>query len=246
MFFLLALSRILNCPKVHVATAGLVTTWFAVRYATIDLPPTQRASLWVAFIAAVAIELREIINAWTAEDAMRVQGRVEGSGERVQSSGFGVQEEESPSTTPRIVQLNTALAPVPQRPPSQPRPASLNPELRTLNPPSATQSSVLKPRSLLRRSAAMPPRTKLPMLLIAIIPALALLNACQPNADLTVYREGLHAVDEPLYQAHLLLMNDAVGAGIRTDADRQVVQQGINAARALYQQSAAAATQPSL
>ena len=37
-------------------------------------------------------------------------------------------------------------------------------------------------------------------------------------------------------------MDDAVKAGIRTDADRQVVQQGVAAARGLYQQ--AAATQP--
>ncbi len=89
----------------------------------------------------------------------------------------------------------------------------------------------------------MPPRTKLPLLLAILLPLLVL-PACQTCPDLAVYREGLHAVDEPLYQAHLLVMDDAVKAGIRTDADRAVVQQGIAAARALYNQSAAATTQP--
>ena len=49
-------------------------------------------------------------------------------------------------------------------------------------------------------------------------------------------------MDEPLYQAHLLLLDDAVKANLRTDADRQVVQQGINAAEGLYQQSKATET----
>ena len=66
--FINGLSRVLNCPRVHVTAAGLVTTWFAVRYAAGDLPPTQRAALWVAFIGAVAVQLREIINAWTEVD----------------------------------------------------------------------------------------------------------------------------------------------------------------------------------
>jgi hypothetical protein len=71
--------------------------------------------------------------------------------------------------------------------------------------------------------------------LIAILAA----GGCQTPSELSTYREGLHAVDEPLYQAHLLLMDDAVKANLRTDADRQVVQQGVAAARALYQQSLA-------
>ena len=62
---------------------------------------------------------------------------------------------------------------------------------------------------------------------------------CQTPPELATYREGLHAVDEPLYRAHLLLMDDAVAAKLRTDADRQVIQQGIAAARGLYQQSVA-------
>ena len=73
--FIHGLSRVLNCPKVHVAVTGLVTTWFVIRYVTADLPPTQRASLWVAFIGAVAVQLREIINAWTEEDVAAVAGK---------------------------------------------------------------------------------------------------------------------------------------------------------------------------
>ena len=86
----------------------------------------------------------------------------------------------------------------------------------------------------------MPPRTKLPLVLLAFT-TITLLAGCQSCPQLAIYREGLHQIDEPLYQAHLLLIDDAVKAGIRSDADRQVVQQGIAAARALYQQ---ATTQP--
>ena len=65
-------------------------------------------------------------------------------------------------------------------------------------------------------------------------------TGCQPSTELTLYREGLYQVDEPLYEAHLLLMDDAVKANLRGDSDRQVVQLGITTARALYQQSKAA------
>ena len=86
----------------------------------------------------------------------------------------------------------------------------------------------------------MPLRTKLPLILMGSA-MFAMFGAvgCQTPQELVVYREGLHQVDEPLYQAHLLLLDDAVAANLRTDADRQVVQQGIAAARALYQQSVA-------
>ena len=84
----------------------------------------------------------------------------------------------------------------------------------------------------------MPSRTKLPLVLIGFsLFTLLAGTGCQSTPELAVYREGLHQVDEPLYQAHLLLMDDAVKASIRSDSDRQVVQQGIAAARALYQQS---------
>ena len=95
----------------------------------------------------------------------------------------------------------------------------------------------------------MPLRTRLPIVLVASsLIAMAASCGCQSPPELAVYREGLHQIDEPLYTAHLLLMDDAVNANLRTDADRQVVQSGIAAARGLYDQSratAAAATMPS-
>lgn len=84
---------------------------------------------------------------------------------------------------------------------------------------------------------------KLKLLIAAVL--MAGLCACygcqalQTSPELTAYREGLHAVDEPLYQAHSLLMADAVKAGIRTPADQSIVQQGIASAESLYQQSRA-------
>jgi len=87
----------------------------------------------------------------------------------------------------------------------------------------------------------MPPRTTLPAVLIGLTFIAMFAMGCTTPPELTAYREGLHSVDEPLYQAHLLLMNDAVKANLRTTADQQVVQQGISAAEALYQQSRATA-----
>ncbi|MDB5353611.1 MAG: hypothetical protein JWN24_64 [Phycisphaerales bacterium] len=187
--FIQGLARVLNCAKVHVAIGGLVTTWFAVRYAAGDLPPTQRASLWVAFIGAVAVQLREIINAWTEEDVARLA-----------------------AAGPASI-ATSANASIPETP-AGPSPA----------------------QSIAPRSPNMPPRTKLPLILIGFS-LIALLPGCQTPPELTAYREGLHAVDEPLYQAHLLLLDDAVKANLRTDADRQVIQQGIAAGRGLYEQS---------
>ena len=63
------------------------------------------------------------------------------------------------------------------------------------------------------------------------------MGGCVPSPELAVYRAGLHAVDEPLYQAHLQLMDDAVAAGLRSEADRQTVRAGIKAARQLYEES---------
>jgi hypothetical protein len=206
--FITGFSRVLNCSKVQVAAAGLVSTWFAVRYATADLPPTQRSALWFAFIGAVAVQLREIINAWTEEDVAAVNAGA-------QSSGAALPPDASTNQTP----------------PSGP--ASAAP-----NSPSSN------------RSTTMPLRTKLPAVLIGSALLALFAAGCQTPAELVAYREGLRQVDEPLYQAHLLLMDDAVKANLRTDADRQVVKQGIAAAESLYQQSKAtqaagvAATQP--
>jgi hypothetical protein len=199
--FLQSLARVLNCAKVHVAITGLVTTWFAVRYAAADLPPTQRASLWVAFIGAVAVQLREIINAWAEEDVARVAA----SGSSSIVNGVNTTNPvNAAGPLPAVAPAASAVVPVSQ---------SISP-----------------------RSPAMPPRTKLPLVLIGFS-LITLLPGCQTPPELTTYREGLHAVDEPLYQAHLLLLDDAVKANLRTDADRQVVQQGIAAGRGLYDAS---------
>lgn len=70
--FVQGLRRVLNCSKVQVAATGLATTFLAFDYGAADLPPAERSALWVAFIGAVAVQLREIINAWTEEDVARV------------------------------------------------------------------------------------------------------------------------------------------------------------------------------
>ena len=190
--FLNGIARVLNCPKVHIAATGLVSTWFAVRFAAEGLPPTQRASLWIAFVGAVAIQLREVINAWTEEDVARVNA--------------------------------TAVAPSSNTPPAA-------------QSPQAGPAALSAPASLppLARSSAMPARTRLPLILIAsALFALLSTGGCTQCPELAIYRQGLHAVDEPLYQAHLLLMDDAVKANLRTEADRQVIQKGIEAARGMY------------
>jgi hypothetical protein len=214
--FLQGIQRILNCAKVQVAATGLASTWLAVHYAAADLPPTQRSALWIAFIGAVAVQLREIINAWTEEDVTRISAQA-----------AQLQNNEARGTKGPGDEGTKGAA----RASSAPYPSSLSPSV-----PSSLIHSPISPRS-----TTMPPRTKLPLILLAFT-TITMLVGCQTCPELAVYRDGLHQIDEPLYQAHLLLMNDAVKAGIRADADRQVVQQGIAAARALYQQ--AATTQP--
>jgi hypothetical protein len=236
--FLQGISRVLNCPKVHVTVTGLVTTWFAVRYAATDLPPTQQASLWVAFIGAVAVVLREIINAWTEEDVAAVAaGGVGKEAERARRADAGTGGN---STSPAGGGVVT--------PGLSPGSCSNIQSTAPVATPSALHSVANVATNT--RSPNMPPRTTLPSILIASALIAIFAAGCQTSPELTAYREGLHQIDEPLYQAHLLLLNDAVNANIRTPADQQVVQQGIAAAEALYQQSKATeaagvpATQP--
>lgn len=82
----------------------------------------------------------------------------------------------------------------------------------------------------------MPGKVFLPLILIALLMT-GCSNLSTSDPQLDTYREGLHAIDEPLYQAHAQLMSDAVKAGIRTPTDQQVVTAGIAGAEALYQQS---------
>lgn len=61
--------RVINSAKIQASTATCAGMWVAAHYAAIDLPPTQRASLWIAFLAAVTMLFRECVNAWGTEDA---------------------------------------------------------------------------------------------------------------------------------------------------------------------------------
>lgn len=258
--FIQGLSRVLNCSKAQIAFTGLASTFLAIRYAAADLPPTQRTSLWVAFVGAVAICLREVINAWTEEDVANANNNANdnpanttdstttsqalrpSTGQaRVQGSGISAGSGSAPNPAgARQPSARAALAP------TRPTPASIRPPSLERPPaPSKAEgpalSNVERPAQtpvLPKRSPMLPPRTKLPLLLLSAC-LLGATSACQSDPALTVYREGLHAVDEPLYQSHLLLMNDAVTASLRTDADRQVIQQAITAARNLYNQSVA-------
>ena len=283
--FIQGLSRVLNCSKAQIAFTGLTSTFLAIRYAAADLPPTQRTSLWVAFIGAVAICLREVINAWTQEDVANANNnsnnaadantttntntspqvvrlnseqplrpssgqapRLSSGQARLQGSGISAGSGSAPNPA-GMRQLSARAALAPTRPtPASTRPPSLErpPVLSRVEAPVPSQvkaparGPVERPAqtSLPKRSPMLPPRTKLPLLLLSAC-LLGTTIACQSDPALTVYREGLHAVDEPLYQSHLLLMNDAVTAGLRTDADRQVIQQAITAGRNLYNQSVA-------
>ena len=73
----------------------------------------------------------------------------------------------------------------------------------------------------------------LPLMLICLMGS----GCATTDPQLDAYREGLHSVDEPLYQAHTQLMADAVKAGLRTANDQAVVAAGIAESEALYQQS---------
>jgi len=275
--FIQGLSRVLNCSKAQIAFTGLASTFLAIRYAAADLPPTQRTSLWVAFVGAVAICLREVINAWTEEDVANANNnsnnaadantttntntspqvvrlnseqslrpssgqapRLSSGQARVQGSGISAGSGSAPNPagmrqpSARAALAPTRPTPASTRPPSLERPAVPSP----VETPAPSKVSAPSQTSLPKRSPMLPPRTKLPLLLLSAC-LLGATTACQSDPALTVYREGLHAVDEPLYQSHLLLMNDAVTAGLRTDADRQVIQQAITAARNLYNQSVA-------
>lgn len=273
--FIQGLSRVLNCSKAQIAFTGLASTFLAIRYAAADLPPTQRASLWVAFVGAVAICLREVINAWTEEDVANAKNNATstdnsntnsnttsqtlgpGSAQALRLSsgqagpqGSGISAGSGSAPNPAGVRQPSARAalaptrptPASTRPPSLERPpvlsAVVGPALSQVERPVLSKLEAPAQTSFPKRSPMLPPRTKLPLLLLSTC-LLGATSACQSDPALTVYREGLHAVDEPLYQSHLLLMNDAVTSGLRTDADRQVIQQAITAARNLYNQSVA-------
>jgi hypothetical protein len=73
--FIQGLKRVANSPKVHAAIPTLAGTWFAVHYAATDMTPNARAALWVAFVGAVTVTLRELINSWTEENVATIQNQ---------------------------------------------------------------------------------------------------------------------------------------------------------------------------
>src|SRR6185312_11302530 len=97
--FIQGLSRVLNCSKAQIAFTGLASTFLAIRYAAADLPPTQRASLWVAFVGAVAICLREVINAWTEEDVANANNNSNNAADANTTTNT--------NTSPQVVRLNS-------------------------------------------------------------------------------------------------------------------------------------------
>ena len=176
--FLQGLQRILNCSKVQVAATGLASTWLAVHYAASDLPPTQRSAMWIAFIGAVAVQLREIINAWTEEDVARLSNGAQSRLPDARTRRHG--DAETNALTERAAPLIPAS-------PCPPVFASVNSGQKVSNVP-------VNPRN-----PTMPPRTKFPLILFAFT-SIALLAGCQTCPELAIYREGLHRIDEPLYQ----------------------------------------------
>jgi hypothetical protein len=66
--FLTGLNRVISSAKVQTAISTLVPAYFAIRYAAADLGPNQKAALWIAFLAAFSVLVREILAGWSAED----------------------------------------------------------------------------------------------------------------------------------------------------------------------------------
>lgn len=65
------LRRVVNSGKVQVSAYALGAAWFAIKFGITDLTPDQKSKVWMTFIAAVGVIVREIINAWGVEDAAK-------------------------------------------------------------------------------------------------------------------------------------------------------------------------------
>lgn len=70
---LTGLKRCVNSAKCQVSFYGLTAAWFAIKFGTNDLAPADKSHLWLAFFISVGVCLREIVNAWGAEDAAKAQ-----------------------------------------------------------------------------------------------------------------------------------------------------------------------------
>jgi hypothetical protein len=68
---LTGLNRVLSSAKVHTAAATCAGMWVAAHYASQAIEPSQRAWLWISFLGACVVVVREVIAGWAAEDAAK-------------------------------------------------------------------------------------------------------------------------------------------------------------------------------
>jgi hypothetical protein len=66
--YLTGVRRVLNSAKVQFTAVGGAAAYVAARFAAPTIPPDQRAWLWLGFLGALAVMVREVVNAWAAED----------------------------------------------------------------------------------------------------------------------------------------------------------------------------------
>lgn len=69
---LAGINRILSCPKLLVTLASVIGGFFAIRHAGAGMSDDAKVKLWIGFIGAVALLLREVINAWTEQDVATI------------------------------------------------------------------------------------------------------------------------------------------------------------------------------
>jgi hypothetical protein len=71
--FIQGLRRLLNSSHVQASVAGLSAAFATAYFAAPGLPPAGKAALWISFMAAVGVVLRETINAITEENVASIQ-----------------------------------------------------------------------------------------------------------------------------------------------------------------------------
>lgn len=72
---LAGVNRVLSCPKLMLTLSSVIAGFFAIRSAGANLGDDAKLKLWMTFIAAVALLLREVINAWTEQDVAAISNR---------------------------------------------------------------------------------------------------------------------------------------------------------------------------
>lgn len=71
--FIQGLRRLLNSSHVQASVAGLSAAFATAYFAAPGLPPAGKAALWISFMAAAGVVLRETINAITEENVASIQ-----------------------------------------------------------------------------------------------------------------------------------------------------------------------------